>query len=64
MYIIYDHSIHREYVYEKMVIDSVLFKDLEVFIWLGPITMVTLQKITTIRCNRCSRPNRIVFEFL
>ena len=27
-----------------MIIHSVLFESFEVFIWLGPITMVTLQK--------------------
>ena len=27
---------------KKMISDSVLFKDFKVFIWLGPITMVTV----------------------
>ena len=29
-----------------MVIDSVLFKDFEVFIWLDPISMVTVCNVT------------------
>ena len=31
-----------------MVIDSVLFKDFKVFIWLGPIAMVTVYNVTII----------------
>ena len=31
-----------------MVIDSVSFKDLQVFIWLGPITMVTAYNVTMV----------------
>jgi len=30
----------------KMVIHSVLFKYFEVFIWLGPTTMVTVRNVT------------------
>ena len=31
-----------------MVIDLMLFKDFEVFIWLGPITMVTVYNVTMV----------------
>ena len=31
-----------------MVIDSVLFKDFEAFIWLGPISMVTVYNIAMV----------------
>ena len=31
-----------------MVIDLEIFKDIEIFIWLGPITMVTVKNVTMI----------------
>ena len=43
-----------------MVIDSVSFKDLQVFIWLGPITMVTVYNVTMVMLYtyhfRCGDP--------
>ena len=42
MYIVH----HRYKKSNKMVIDSVIFKNFEVFIWLGHITMVIVYNVT------------------
>ena len=41
-----------------MVIDSGLFKNIEVFIWLGPITMVTIYNDTMVNVVYLSLPMR------
>ena len=52
--------------YAMMVIDSVFFKDLEVFIWLGPITMVTIYNVTMVMLYtyhfRCVNPVLLIIK--